>query len=85
MPAAQNQRDGGLTHARDQLRDGKSRLNVSADGVEQNQKPVYFVGLLNGGKLRQHMLIFCGFVLRRKHLVPLHLPDHGQAVDDAVG
>ena len=63
MAAAQHKADGRLPHARHKLRNRKAGLHVSADGVEDHEQAVDGRVLLNGDKLRDHMLIFRRLVL----------------------
>ena len=84
MPAPQHKGHGGLFHSRNQFRNGKPRFNIAAHGIDEDQQPVNFRTLLNGGDLRDHMLIFRGLGGFRQHLMPLDLPDDGQTVDAGV-
>ena len=84
VSAAQHQRDGRLFHPGNQLRDGQPRLHVSADGVQDNHQPLDGGVLLDGDQLGDDVLILGGLVLRGQDVVPLDLPDDGQAVDDVL-
>ena len=84
VPAAQHERHGGLPHPGDQLRNGKSRLDVAAHGVEQEQQAVDVLTLLNRGQQRQHMLVFCCFDRLGLCLMALDLPDDRQGIDIAA-
>ena len=81
MPAAQHQRDGGFFHPRDQLRNGKPRLDIPADRVEQQQQPVNFLAFLHGREQGNDVLIFCRLLRIRRKGVPLDRADDRQAVD----
>ena len=80
VPAAQHQRHHRLRHARRQLRDGQSRLDVAAYGVQKQQHPVHLFVLLQRRQQRQYVLILCTFQIVRQQRVSLHLPHDGQAV-----
>ena len=84
VPAAQHERHGGLPHPGDQLRNGKSRLDVAAHGVEQEQQAVDVLALLDRGQQRQHMLVFCCFDRLGLCLMALDLPDDRQGIDIAA-
>ena len=84
VPSPQNQGDGGLFHPGNHLRNGKARLDVAADGVQQEQQTVNFVALLNVGQQRQDVLVLGGLGVFRQDLVALHLADDGQGIDIAV-
>ena len=84
MPAAQHERHGWLPHPGDQLRNGKSRLDVAAHGVEQEQQAVDVLALLDRGQQRQHMLVFCCFDRLGLCLMALDLPDDRQGIDIAA-
>ena len=83
MPASQHQGHSGLRHPRHHLRDGQSRLDVAAHGVQQQQHAVHLLRLLQMSQQRQDMLIFRGFRVVGSHAVALHLADDGQAVHAA--
>ena len=85
MAPPQDDGDRGLRHPRDELRDGKARLHVSAHGVEKKEDPRHLIALLQLGKKGQHVLIFRGFGAGGGGRVPLDLADDGEAVDIAVG
>jgi hypothetical protein len=78
MSAAQHQRHGRLFHAGNQLGNGKSRLDISTDGVENNHQPFDGRVLFDGDQLRNDVLILGGLVLRRQDIVTLDLTDDGQ-------
>ena len=84
MSAAQDQGHGGLFHAGDHLRNGKTGLNVAADGVQQEQQPIDLLALLDVGQQRQDVLVFGGLGVFGQNLVALHLADDGEGVDAAV-
>ena len=81
MAATQHQRDGWLFHPGDHLRNGKSRLDISAYGVQQQQQPIHIVTFLDACQQRQYMLIFCGLYRIRSNLVAFHLADDGQRIN----
>ena len=83
MAAAQNQRYCRLFHTRNHFRDSQSRFNVTANCVEKQKQTVNVITLLNAGKQRQNMLVFCGLTVFREHLMTLHLADDGQCIDVA--
>ena len=85
MSAAQHQRHGRLFHAGNQLGNGKPRLDISTDGVENNHQPFDGRVLFDGDQLRNDVLILGGLVLRRQDIVTLDLTDDGQTVDDVLG
>ena len=84
VSASQHQGHGGFFHSGHHLRDGKPGLNISAYGVQQQQKSVHILALLDSGKQGQHMLIFGGLHRLGGHLVSLHLADDGQGIDVAT-
>lgn len=75
---------GRLRHPGDELGNGEPRLNVAADGVEQEQYAVDVLGLLQPCEQRQDMLIFCRFRALRRGAVALDLADDGETVDRAA-
>ena len=81
MPAPQHQRDRGLLHAGDELRNGQSRLNISAHRIEQDQKTVDVVALLHRRQKGQHMFVLGGLDRRVQRLMALDLSYDGQRVD----
>ena len=81
MPAAQHQRDGGFFHPRDQLRNGKPRLDIPADRVEEQQQPVNFLAFLHGREQGNDVLIFCRLDVLRQRLMALDLSNDRQRVD----
>ena len=85
MAAAQHQRNGGLFHAGNQLGDGKPGFHISADGVEQNHQSFNGGVLLDGNQLRNDVFVLGGLILWGQDIVPLNLPNDGQAVDDVFG
>ena len=74
VAAAQDNGYRGLGHARDQLCDGKTRLYVTAYGVEQKQDAVDVLRRLQLGQQRQHMLILGGLGIGPRQCVALDLP-----------
>ena len=81
VAAAEDQAHGGLFHARDELGQGQARLDVAADGIQQDQKPVDLRFLFNGHKLRDHVLIARRLRRARQDGMALDLADNRQAVD----
>ena len=85
VAAPQDDGDGGLGHAGDELRDGKARLHVSAHGVEEEEDPRDFAGLLQLGEEGEDVLVLGGFGPVVGGHVALNLADDGEAVEIAVG
>ena len=81
MTAAEHQRNGRRLHSADEFRNRKTRFNVAAYRVKDNKQPFDLTALLNRNKLRNDMLVFCGFILCGEDIVSLDLTDHGQAMD----
>ena len=52
----------------------KKGFNIAADCVKHHNKPLDFGVFLNCHKLRNNVLIFCAFILRRKDIVPFRCP-----------
>ncbi|CDB31257.1 unknown [Firmicutes bacterium CAG:137] len=84
VSAPQDQGDGGLFHACNELGNGKPGLNVAADGVQEEQEAVNLVALLNSRQKRQDMLIFGGFGGLWQGLMPLNLTNDREGVNVAV-
>ncbi len=59
-------------------------LHVAADSVQYDYQSLNLLVLLDGDELRNDMLVFCRFVLRRQDIVPFDLTDNGQAVDNSA-
>ena len=57
-------------------------FHVAANGVENDDQPFNGGILLDGHQLGDNVFVFGCFVLGRQDVVPLNLPDDGQAVDD---
>lgn len=64
VTAAEHKRNGRGAHTCHQLSYCKPGLDIAADGVEYQYKPVHLVALLNCHELRDNVLIFGGFILR---------------------
>ena len=58
MAPAKHKGHSRFAQRRDHLRDGKSRLHISAYGIQKNQKPVDLIVVLDPCESRQNMLIF---------------------------
>ena len=56
--------------------------STSPHRIEDDQQPFDGWILLNGHQLRDHVLIFGGFVLRGQGIMSFNLSDDGQAVED---
>ena len=52
------------------------RLHVAAHGVKQYQDAVNVLAVLNGGKLRQDMLVLGGLRIASQIVMPLHFSDN---------
>ena len=61
-----------------------ARLDVAAHGIEQDQKALDLVALLNGGKLGAYVFVFGGLIFRGQYVVPLNLARYSNAVDIAL-
>ena len=81
MTAAQYQRHRGLFHPGNQLRNGKPRLDIPADRVEEQQQPVNFLAFLHGREQGNDVLIFCRLDVLRQRLMALDLSNDRQRVD----
>ena len=77
--------DRRFLHSGNHLCNGEPCLDISAYGIEQNQKPVDLFALLDGGYLRYNVLIFCSFYGFTQDLMAFDLTDDGQAVDVSPG
>jgi hypothetical protein len=80
VAAAQHQRHRWLAHACYELRNTQARLHIAADGIEQNEQPLYLRRLLNRRKKRHDVFVLCGLCVLRQYLVPLNLADNGETV-----
>ena len=63
MASSQHQTDRRLLHSRHKLRQSQTGLHIAADCIENHQKAVDSRLLLNGDKLRNHMLVLGRFIL----------------------
>ena len=81
VAAAQDQADGGLAHAGDELRDAQPRLDVSAYGVQQQKQAVHSLVLLQTGQQGHDVLVLGALGRLRQDLVAFHLAHDGQGVD----
>ena len=81
MPPAEHQRHDRLGHRRDQLRERKPRLHVTAHRVQHDQQPVCFLVLLDRHEQRDQLLILGRLLPLRQQVVSLHLPNDRKTVD----
>ena len=85
VTAPQDDGDGGLGHAGDELRDGKACLHVPAHGVQEKEDACHVAGLLQLGQEGEDVLVFGGFGAGSGGNVAFNLADDGEAVDVPVG
>lgn len=81
MSAAEDEGHGRRFHSGYKLRYRESGFDIAADGVEDYEQAFDIAALFYRDKLRNDMLVFCSFVLRRQDIVTLYLTDNSQAVD----
>ncbi len=66
------------------LCNGKSRLHISAYGIQKNQKPVDLIVVLDPVRAWQNMLIFGGLCPLSQCFMPFYLSNNGQKVNVAL-
>ena len=84
MAAAEHKRYRRLFHAGYQLGNGKTGLHIAADRIDEHQKAVNIRAFLHTDKLRNHMLVFGGFGLSRKQIMPFDLPGDHQGMNGDI-
>ena len=72
-------------HARYKLRYRESRLNITADCIENYEQSLDTSVLFDRYKSRNNVLVFCSLVLLRKNVVPLNLTYNGKAMYEMLG
>ena len=81
MSAAEDEGHGRRFHSGYKLRYRESGFDIAADGVEDYEQAFDIAALFYRDELRNDMLVFCSFILRRQDIVTLDLTDNSQAVD----
>lgn len=81
MSAAEDEGHGRRFHSGYKLRYRESGFDIAADGVENYEQAFNIAALFYRDELRNDMLVFCSFILRRQDIVTLYLTDNCQAVD----
>ena len=81
MSAAEDEGHGRRFHSGYKLRYREPGFDIAADGVEDYEQAFDIAALFYRNELRNDMLVFCSFVLRRQDIVTLDLTDNCQAVD----
>ncbi|MPN40224.1 hypothetical protein SDC9_187760 [bioreactor metagenome] len=77
VAAAKHERHGRLFHAGDHLRDGEPGLDVTANGVQDDEQTADVGAFLDRGELGDDMLVLCRLGRRRQYVVTLDLADNG--------